>query len=307
MTRSVAVALIVAVIATSLSGLGCILGWQSPATRAAREAERALPTELKHAPDASVLLLVPSGEFIMGPPAQHKRVTLKAFYIDRTEVTNAQYAKFLAAVAKEGDAAWRHPDQPAAKKSHVPEFWSHPDLGEAKGNCPVVGVDWFDAYAYAKWADKRLPTEAEWERAARGTDGRAYPWGNAPPEQRFTSLANFFGSHLGADGFRFTAPVGSFPTGASPVGCLDMAGNAAEWCADWFAPLPETTRMANPTGPLAGTERVTKGGAWNLSAEHIRCYGRAPLDPARRLASVGFRCARDVTPVAPAGAAQAAK
>jgi formylglycine-generating enzyme required for sulfatase activity len=251
-----------------------------------------------------VLLLVQAGEFPMGPPSQVKRVTLKPFYMDRLEVTNAQYAKFLADVAKQGDAAWRHPDQPASKKSHVPSLWSSPDLGEAKANCPVVGVDWFDAYAYAKWADKRLPTEAEWEKAARGADGRAFPWGAAPPEERFRFRANFFGSSLGADGFRFTAPVGSFPLGASPCGCLDMAGNAVEWCADWFGPPPAEARLLDPAGPQAGTERVTKGGGWNLGAESLHCYNRWPLAPDRRIANVGFRCAKDAPLEATAPAAK---
>lgn len=258
--------------------------------------EAPLAKELRCSADDSVQVLVPGGEFIIGPPGQQKRVTLRPFYIDRTEVTNAQYAKFLAVVEKQGDAAWRHPDQPASKRSYVPAFWADPNLGESKGNYPVVGVDWFDAYAYAKWADKRLPTEAEWEAAARGTDGRTYPWGSAPPEEHFRYRANFFGSYLEADGFRYTAPVGSFPTGASPFGCLDMAGNAAEWCGDWFGPLPAERRLVSPTGPSSGTHRVVKGGGWNLGADSLVCYGRQALEPTRRLANVGFRCAKDALP-----------
>ncbi len=276
-------------------------GWFGRPGRAAKpaEAELALPKEIRNAADDSTLLLVPSGEFRMGPPGDPRRVSLRAFYIDRTEVTNRQYAKFLAAVAKHGDAAWRHPDQPATKTSHVPAFWSHPELGEAKPDNPVVGVSWFDAYAYAKWADKRLPTEAEWERAARGTDARIYPWGNSPPAQGLRYLANYFSVSLAADGFRFTAPVGAFPAGASPCGCLDMAGNAAEWCADWFGPLPQG-RLVNPTGAEKGAERVTKGGAWNLNADSIRTFSRWALEPDRQLSNVGFRCAKDAVAAAPA-------
>ncbi|HUT32050.1 MAG TPA: SUMF1/EgtB/PvdO family nonheme iron enzyme [Planctomycetota bacterium] len=290
------IALVAAVVLTTIPA-GCLRP-RGGSRRAVTEAALALPKEMRCAADNSVLLLVPGGEFVMGPPGQEKRVTLPPFYMDRLEVTNAQYAKFLAAVAKQGDAAWRHPGQPASKRSHVPAMWSHADLGEAKADRPVVGVDWFDAYAYAKWADKRVPTEAEWEKAARGTDGRPYPWGSAPPEKGFRYLASFFGTHLGADGFRFTAPVGSFPAGASPCGCLDMAGNAAEWCADWFGPPPAEPRLANPPGPAAGTERVTKGGAWNLNAESLHSYNRWPLAPERRIANVGFRCARDAPPEA---------
>jgi len=288
------VRLLASALACSLSmfSLSCLRPQRVP-TQMERAAEAALPREFPNATDGSVLLLVPGGEFVMGHPGQAKRVTLKPFYMDRLEVTNAQYAKFLAAVAKEGDAAWRHPDQPATKKTHVPSTWANPDIGEAKANHPVVGVDWFDAYAYAKWADKRLPTEAEWEKAARGTDGRVYPWGAAPPEERFTFRASFFGTYLSADGFRYTAPVGKFPSDASPCGCLDMAGNAAEWCADWFGPPPVEPRLTDPVGPPNGTERVTKGGAWNLNAESLHSYNRRPMAPSGRAANVGFRCAKN--------------
>jgi formylglycine-generating enzyme required for sulfatase activity len=231
----------------------------------------------------------------MGEPERPKRVTLPAFYIDRTEVTNEQYAKFLEAV-EGGDAEWRHPDQPQEKTTHVPLFWTNAELGQAKKNHPVVGLDWFDAFAYARWAGKRLPTEAEWERAARGDDARPYPWGSQPPEDRGVFRANFFGSSYAADGYQFTAPVGSFPAGASPVGCLDMAGNVGEWCADWFAPLPEERRLESPAGPPTGTQHVVKGGGWNLAAASLRSYNRYAMDPRKRLSSVGFRCARDPAP-----------
>ncbi len=296
MAGRVGFAALLAAVLLSTVPVGCIGRRDGTATPAVAEA--ALPKELRNATDDSVLVLVPSGEFRMGPPDDLRRVTLRAFYIDRTEVTNRQYAKFLAAVAKEGDAAWRHPDQPAERAGHVPPFWSHTELGESKPDNPVVGVSWFDAYAYAKWADKRLPTEAEWERAARGTDARIYPWGNSPPQQGFRYLANYFSVSLGADGFRFTSPVGSFPNGASPCGCLDMAGNAAEWCADWFGPLPDG-RLVDPTGPEKGTGRVTKGGAWNMNADHIRTYDRWPLEPARHVTNVGFRCAKDAVAQVP--------
>jgi len=278
---------------------GCTRVSTEEAAPAPVEREVALPGKIHNAPDDSTLLLVAAGDFVMGPSEGEKRVSLPAFYIDRLEVTNAQYAKFLADVKKQGDAAWRHPDQPKDRKSHVPLFWSNPDLGEAKATHPVVGVSWFDAYAYAKWAGKRLPTEAEWERAARGTDGRPFPWGGEPPVQGLRYRASFFGTFLGADGFRFTAPVGSFPTGASPVACLNMAGNAAEWCADWFGPLPSPRRLESPTGPATGSLRVAKGGAWNLGAESLQSSRRWPLDPQHRLASVGFRCAMDAPKMVP--------
>jgi len=299
MSRRSLVLVLACVAVVSLVPLGCAP--REPAGEPALPAE--LAPEVKCPTDGSVLLAVPGGEFTMGSPEAPKRVVLKSFYIDRLEVTNAQYGKFLAAVAKQGGGAWQHPQQPKSKKGHVPAFWSNANLGQAKADHPVVGADWFDAYAYAKWTGKRLPTEAEWERAARGTDGRDYPWGSDPPEQGLRYRSNFFGSYLGADGHRFTAPVGTFPAGGSPVGCLNMAGNVSEWCADWYGPLPQERRLTDPTGPAVGKSRVTKGGAWNLGADSIRCFSRWPMDPSGRLASVGFRCAMDVPAAAPAAAA----
>jgi formylglycine-generating enzyme required for sulfatase activity len=246
------------------------------------------PPEIQVQKDGSTMQLVPGGRFRMGTPEQSVRARVESFYIDRLEVTNAQYDKFLADVKANGDEAWRHPDQPA-DKSHVPatrdkgpEFaiFNRPDH-------PVVGIDWFDAYAYAKWAGKRLPTEAEWERAARGSDDRIYPWGTAPPKEGLRYRANYFEASLAADGHRFTSPAGSFPKGASPVGCLNMAGNAAEWCADWYRPLSADASEAQ------GTRRVVKGGAWNLPAADLRVFNRMAMDPGDRLTNVGFRCARD--------------
>jgi len=299
MSRRVACVSVAAAMAAVLWCTGCA-DLRARGRRAEAEAEAALPRQVKGAKDGSVGLLVPSGEFLMGVGEQQRRVVLGAYYIDRTEVTNAQYARFLAEVDKAGDAPWRHPAQPKAKKGHTPALWDNAQLGKAKADHPVVGVDWFDAYAYAKWAGKRLPTEAEWERAARGADGRTYPWGEAPPEKRLRYRANFFSTFLAADRYHYTAPVGTFPTGASPVGCLNMAGNAAEWCADWHGPLPEARRIENPTGPATGAERAIRGGAWNLDASSLCTYGRWRMDPAKRLSHVGFRCASDAVAPAPA-------
>jgi formylglycine-generating enzyme required for sulfatase activity len=242
-------------------------------------------------------------------------VRLETFAIDRYEVTNAQYRRFLEAVKQSGDAAWAHAAQPK-DKDHTPRYWKefNPLLRDpayaklAQFNAetftydakPVVGVDWFDAYAYAKWAGKRLPTEAEWELAARGTDARRWPWGN----DWSWGLCNIVGEKLGADvrakgkekdGYIYPAPVGSFPQGRSPFGCDDMAGNAAEWVADWYAANAYRSESAtNPAGPQTGAERVVRGGSSQNFPSYTRCAVRAHREPEFRTFTLGFRCAKDL-------------
>ncbi len=308
--------------------------------------------ELHHAADDSVMLAVPETAFLMGTDGAHpdfparplstagglhppdlllaraypgwavqderpqRTVRVRAFAIDRYEVTNAQYRRFLEAVKAQGDQTWRHPDQPAGK-DHTPRYWREynpllrnasyralaqygaPDLFTAD-NKPVVGVDWFDAYAYARWAGKRLPTEVEWELAARGTDGRLWPWGNVWK----WGLANIGGEKFGSDvnakgyekdGFIYAAPVGSFAAGRSPYGCDDMAGNVAEWCADWYQPdIARQVEQNSPRGPSTGTERVIRGGSSQNMASAVRCAARARHEPEFRSFTLGFRCAKDL-------------
>lgn len=262
--------------------------------------------------DGSRMLLIRKGEFQMGGRIEEleplgrlrghlnyeaerplHRVSLSSFYLDEREVTNAQYGRFLAAVDSSGDRSVDHPDQPAGL-SHRQQYVTPEMLADQQ---PAVGVSWFDAYAYCRWAGKRLPTEAEWEFAARGRDGvyRAYPWGNEAPSADGIFRANY-AAEGGADrdGFRFAAPVGSFPDGVSPFGILDMSGNAEEWVRDWWdVNYYRTTDGAkDPQGPDKGRLRVIKGGSYGTDATHIRIATRLYGPPGAKTELQGIRCAK---------------
>jgi formylglycine-generating enzyme required for sulfatase activity len=230
---------------------------------------------------------VPGGIFMRGSHLRNNEMPEKAlylhdFWIDRREVTNEDYAKFLRYVQESHDHKKCHPQEPK-DKDHTPAYWGNSQWNQPKQ--PVVGVDWFDAFAYAKWAKKRLPTEAEWEKAARGLDRREFPWGHSWDETK----ANADRKH------QTTLAVGSFPDGASPYGAMDMSGNVAEWCADWYderyyhVPLD-----APPTGPNQGSKRVVRGGSFLNVAGECRASFRTHLPPTTRLFTIGFRCAKDL-------------
>ena len=247
------------------------------------------------------LLYIPSGEFMMGSADSdlhasecekpQRRVYLDGFWIARTEVTNAQFQRFIAdgGYAKRewwSEAGWQWVTSTGERSPWATTWldpaWNQPDQ-------PVVGVNWYEADAFARWAGGRLPTDAEWEKAARGTDGRIYPWGNAED----AGLANVEG-RVGA-----TVAVGSFPEDRSPYGCLDMAGNAREMVADWFAPdchQPSTDR--NPTGPPSGLVHLQRGGNYHGAVwAGSRCAARSDPPPvgasiAKRWTDVGFRIAQ---------------
>jgi formylglycine-generating enzyme required for sulfatase activity len=255
-----------------------------------RSKKRHLPQTKISPMDGAEMVLIPAGEFLMGSPKgegdsdeypQHT-VYLDAFYIDKYEVTNAQYKKFMDAT---GHAA--------------PGYWN--DNSFNKPEQPVVGVNWFDAEAYCKWANKRLPTEAEWEKAARGTDARKYPWGNEEPNAGGIWRANYNIGKKGADdGFQFTAPVGSFSAGVSPYGIHDMAGNVWEWCADWYDKYYYSGSLKNnPKGPSKGRSRVVRGGSWLDVGYYLRAANRGKCvieeeEYFNRTTILGFRCAQDI-------------
>jgi len=222
---------------------------------------------------------IPAGEFAMGLDGVQAlederpmhRVWVGSFSMDLHEVTTAQYAAFLAATNRL--APWQ---------------WNTVDLSQHSDR-PVIGVDWSDADTYCRWKGKRLPTEAEWEKSARGTDVRLYPWGNWAPNK---DLANF------ALGARFSysqvlMPVQSYEQGKSPYGLYHMAGNVWEWVQDWYsANYYEVSPGHNPQGPEQGQFKVLRGGSWSDLPKYLLTYGRFKLPPETRNSYTGFRCAK---------------
>jgi formylglycine-generating enzyme required for sulfatase activity len=235
--------------------------------------------------DGREMVLIPAGPFIMGggdgaefdEMPQHN-VYVSAFYMDKYEVTNEDYQRFIRGTQY-------HPQT-------IPFFQDDVTLLFGPKQ-PAVGVSWDDAATYCKWVEKRLPTEAEWEKAARGEDGRTWPWGNS-----FGSgNANILGDE---DGYKYTSPVGSFESGRSPYGLYDMAGNAAEWVADWYHQTSyKSSAFKNPKGPETGRVRVYRGGSWNDAATGVRAAKRYTAAEHRTDAILGFRCAKDGPPSAP--------
>jgi formylglycine-generating enzyme required for sulfatase activity/tRNA A-37 threonylcarbamoyl transferase component Bud32 len=231
---------------------------------------------------------VPAGEFIMGSDEGAgdeqpvHTVYLDAFYIDETEVTNAQFAQFLNEQGnqEEGGVTWLDIGN---ENCLITESGGQYQPKSGYSDHPVIEVSWYGANAYCQWAGKRLPTEAEWEKAARGTDERTYPWG----EGIDCDHAQY--SECGGR----TVPVGSKPKGVSPYGALDMAGNVWEWVADWYdsgyyALSPEN----RPEGPASGGGRVIRGGSWLNDGAIVRAAHRDWFDPVVAYYLVGFRCAR---------------
>ncbi|MBN1888798.1 MAG: formylglycine-generating enzyme family protein [Thermoflexales bacterium] len=232
----------------------------------------------EQAPESTIELVnIPAGEFLYGDK-KHKK-SLPEFRIDKTPVTNAEFARFVKATSHQTTAeltgsgyAWTGSDWKDAQGAD----WRHPgghgtDI-QARMDHPVVQVSWQDALAYARWAGKRLPTEKEWEKAARGVDGRQYPWGDQTPTAR---LCNF-GRHVGC-----TTPVGKYsPEGDSPYGCVDMSGNVWEWTASHYSK----------------DRKVLRGGSWSTGQARIHATCRNGIAPLEHYGNLGFRCVVVVTP-----------
>lgn len=279
------------------------------------------PARIWWEPAGIELCLVPAGEFIMGiseeeahslvrefggipefyaDASPQRAVTLPAYYIGRYTVTNAQYARFVQAGGRAApfvEAAWARPYNWDSQRRTPPP---------GKEDYPVTLISWEDAAAYCTWAGLRLPTEAEWEKAARGTDGRLYPWGNTWDASRCNCVERLAGQEFVTyadwqawwrsftkrdqeerNRDTITAVDAYSPAGDSPYGCADMAGNVWEWCADWYKGYPGTTCHRERFGE---TERVLRGGAWFSTCHPVRTSYRSGSDPVAHDDSRGFRC-----------------
>ncbi len=248
----------------------------SDATVAASDAKPTSKTKTKKRLKAPKgMVYIPPGDFTMGsndwwPKSQPEhKVRTKGYFIDKYEVTNKQYKAFVDAT---GHAA--------------PNHWAGGSIPPGKQNHPVVYVTWYDANEFCKWDGKRLPTDVEWEKAARGTDGRTFPWGNKFDKNKANTPQYGHGD---------TMPVGSFPKGVSPYGIYDMAGNAFEWTDSWFKPYPGNT---HPDENYGVKYKVLKGGSW-YDCTYYKCGISAPafnrifFHPRTKNNNFGFRCAKD--------------
>ena len=225
--------------------------------------------------DGAPAVLIPSGTFIIGndEDSPRREIFVDAFYLDKYEVTVARYAAFSK----------------ASGNVKLPQEWDTVDLTIA-AELPVVGVDWQDAQNYCQWSGRRLPTEAEWEKAARGNDERKFPWGNDAPSDERARFLKAYENPVYKDG---VAPVGSHPKGTSPFGIDDLSGNVWEWVADWFTESFPRGDVRNPKGPNSGSARVLRGGGWYDPPERVTATKRMHAPPEHRDDSIGFRCARD--------------
>ncbi|MFH0962755.1 MAG: SUMF1/EgtB/PvdO family nonheme iron enzyme [Planctomycetota bacterium] len=222
------------------------------------------------------MALVPAGSFSMGsatgrPDEQPiRQIDVTTYYIDKYEVTIADLRRFAPETA-----------------TALPDW-----VLEGADDLPAAGVTFYEAAAYARWAGKSLPTEVQWEKAARGPKSRPFPWGDEPPDASLKPRASFLGSDPDAP-IPARAPVGSFPAGANPSGCQDLAGNVWEWCADWYSWT--AYELCPPSTPAIGARRIIRGGSYNNIPFDLRASSRGSMEPFARGGNVGFRCVLNLT------------
>lgn len=254
--------------------------------------------------ESMVMISIPSGEFIMGAGNNDSKakaderpqhiVYLDQYWIDSTEVTAGMYMECVNAGVCNLEAFYARTTDDMLSFG---DYYTNPK----HENYPAVDVSWVDANVYCEWAGKRLPTEAEWEKAARGTEGQLYPWGNQWQGNvlNFCDLncTNDYRDSSANDQQKYRAPVGSYSAGKSAYGLFDMAGNVWEWVADWYSESYYASSPSdNPTGPSSGTERVIRGGGWDSTAQNVRTSKRFHRVPAFSSGSQGFRCASSIAP-----------
>lgn len=242
------------------------------------------------------MVLIPAGEFLMGsdkkvdhaaylPEMPQRKVHLDAYEIDKYEVTTVQYLRYVLAHDMPPQVDWK---------------FDGGNFQDTMSNHPIMHVNWMQADAYCKWVGKRLPTEAEWEKASRGEDGRIYPWGNQPAG---LSRANFGRGGLSGpvrdrpERLLLYPPIISvdkYDNAVSPYGLFQMVGNVAEWVADWYdKDYYKTAPNRNPKGPEKGTQKAFRGGGWIDSTPSVRTTQRNGTEPTTSMNWLGFRCARD--------------
>jgi formylglycine-generating enzyme required for sulfatase activity len=268
-------AAIVTAVLSCLLGLPAWMGWSLAGT-----ASSAAPNpSAGAATDEVELVLIPAGEFTMGHKGNYdtlpvRRLNSPAFHIDKYEVTNKRYKRFIDATGY--TVPW---SQDPAVAAYVWD-WQKRVYPEGKGDDPVVLVNWEDAQAFCRWAGKRLPTEAEWEKAARGANGKDYSWGNDWANGKANTLES---------GLKQTAPAGAFKEDVSEYGVHDLAGNVSEWVEEWFAPYP-----GNPMTSYEERNkyRVLRGGSWDYAHSIANGHHRQYALPRSQMTAIGFRCVK---------------
>lgn len=257
--------------------------WMSQKKKRERDAMQHAEAAVKTAvlnPEHEVMARIPAGAFLMGNEAGQnnekpvRKIHLDEYWIDKYEVNMGQFYAFMAAT-----------------QHRAPRLAGYLAIGSVEmasllePTKPAAGVSWLDAATYCQWKGKRLPTEAEWEKAAAGAEQRKWPWGNEP----IPTVASLEGIE---DGFAGAAPVDAFPEGQSPYGVYQMAGNVMEWVSDWYDEhYYKVMSTNNPTGADIGDEKVIRGGSWHDSFRYSHTYSRFKMLPEYRDVTIGFRCA----------------